>query len=123
MSRTPLSWAAARGDHQAIQPILDHNANPNVIDMYLSLPVSYAADRGHTLCVKLLLEAGAATEPVFLPGTKIGTSLNCAARNSQGPNLLNNLLTYGAQVDSTGADNNTALYYASRKNNVRFAVV
>lgn len=59
MGRTPLLWAAARGDHQAVQMLLDHNADPNTMDMYLAPPVSYAADRGHTLCVKLLLEASA----------------------------------------------------------------
>lgn len=121
MGRTPLSWAAARGDRHAVQILLDHNADSNVMDMYLSPRVSYAADRGHTLCVKLLLEAGAVAEPVLPPGIKIGSPLNCAARNSQDPTILKYLLTYGAQVDSTGVDNNTALNHVSRKDNFRFA--
>ncbi len=123
MGRTPLLWAAARGDHQAVQILLDHNADPNVMDMYLSPPVSYAADRGHTLCVKLLLEAGAMAEPTLPPGIKLGSPLNCAAPNTKDPTLLKYLLTYGAQVDSTGADGNTALTHASRTDNVRFAVL
>ena len=123
MGRTPLLWAAARGDHQAVQILLDHNADPNVIDMYLAPPVSYAADQGHTLCVKLLLEAGAVAEPVLPPGIKLGSPLNCAARNAKDPTLLKYLLTYGAQVDSTGVDGNTALIHASRTDNVRFAVL
>ena len=123
MGRTPLLWAAARGDHQAVQILLDHNADPNAMDMYLAPPVSYAADRGHTLCVKLLLEAGAAAEPILPPGIKIGSPLKCAARNTKDPTLLKYLLTYGAQVDSTGADGNTALTHASRTDNVRFAVL
>jgi len=123
MGRTPLLWAAARGDHQAVQTLLDHNANPNVMDIYLAPPVSYAADRGHTLCVKLLLEAGAMVEPVLPPGIMLGSPLNCAARNTKDPTLLKYLLTYGAQVDGTGVDGNTALNHASRKDNVRFAVL
>jgi len=123
MGRTPLLWAAARGDHQAVQILLDYNANPNVMDMYLAPPVSYAADRGHTLCVKLLLEAGAVAEPVLPPGIKLGSPLNCAARNAKDPTLLKYLLTYGAQVNGTGVDGNTALHHASRKDNVRFAVL
>lgn len=123
MGRTPLLWAAARGDHQAVQILLDHNADPNVMDMYLAPPVSYAADRGHTLCVKLLLEAGAVAEPILPPGIKLGSPLNCAARNSKDPTLLKYLLTYGAQVDGTGVDGNTALTHASRTDNVRFAVL
>ena len=123
MGRTPLLWAAARGDHQAVQILLDHNANPNATDIYLAPPVSYAADRGHTLCVKLLLEAGAVAEPILPPGIKLGSPLNCAARNATDPTLLKYLLTYGAQVDGTGVDGNTALIHASRKDNVRFAVL
>jgi len=123
MGRTPLLWAAARGDHHAVQTLLDHNADPNVMDMYLAPPVSYAADRGHTLCVKLLLEAGALAEPMLPPGVKLGSPLNCAARNTKDPTLLKYLLTYGAQVDSTGVDGNTALTHASRTDNVRFAVL
>lgn len=123
MGRTPLLWAAARGDHQAVQILLDHNADPNTMDMYLAPPVSYAADRGHTLCVKLLLEAGALAEPVLPPGIKLGSPLNCAARNSTDPTLLKYLLTYSAQVDGTGVDGNTALIHAARKDNVRFAIL
>ena len=123
MGRTPLLWAAARGDHQAVQMLLDHNADPNTMDTYLAPPVSYAADRGHTLCVKLLLEAGAWAEPVLPPGIKLGSPLNCAARNSEDPTLLQYLLTYGAQVDGTGVDGNTALIHAARKDNVRFAIL
>lgn len=123
MGRTPLLWAAARGDHQAVQILLDHNADPNVMDMYLAPPISYAADRGHTLSVKLLLEAGAVAEPILPPGIKLGSPLNCAARNTKDPTLLKYLLTYGAQVDSTGVDGNTALTHASRTDNVRFALL
>lgn len=123
MGRTPLLWAAARGDHQAVQILLDRNADPNTMDMYLAPPVSYAADRGHTLCVKLLLEAGALAEPVLPPGIKLGSPLNCAARNTKDPTLLKYLLTYGAHVDGTGVDGNTALIHAARTDNVKFAIL
>lgn len=123
MGRTPLVWAAARGDHRSIQILLDYNADPNIMDMYISPPVSYAADRGHTLCVKLLLEAGALAEPILPPGFKQGSPLNCAARNTEDPTILKYLLTHGAHVDGTGVDGNTALIHAARTDNVRFAVL
>ena len=123
MGRTPLLWAAGRGGHRAVQILLDHNANPNIADMYLAPAISYAADRGHTSCVKLLLETDATVEPVLPPGIKIGSPLNCAARNAENPTLLKHLLTYGAHVDGTGVDGNTALHHASRKDNIRFAVL
>lgn len=123
MGRTPLLWAAARGDHEAVQILLAHNADPNTTDMYLAPPVSYAADRGHTLCVKLLLEAGAMAEPTLPPGIKLGSPLNCAARNTEDPTLLKYLLTYGALVDGTGVDGVTSLIHAARTDKVRFAVL
>jgi ankyrin repeat protein len=123
MGRTPLLWAAARGDHESIRILLDHDADPNIMDMYLAPPVSYAADRGHTLCVKLLLEAGAFAEPKLPSGVKLGSPLNCAARNTKDPLLLKYLLTYGAEVDGTGVDGNTSLIHASRTDNVRFAIL
>ncbi|KAL9619064.1 MAG: hypothetical protein Q9160_006319 [Pyrenula sp. 1 TL-2023] len=123
MGRTPLLWAAARGDHEAVQILLSHNANPNTMDMYLAPPVSYAADRGHTLCVKLLLEAGATAEVTLPLGVKLGSPLNCAARNTKDPTLLKYLLTYGALVDGTGVDGNTPLIHAARTDNVRFAIL
>ncbi|CZT47714.1 related to ankyrin [Rhynchosporium secalis] len=123
MGRTPLLWAAARGDAKSIKILLDYDANPNIIDMYLATSVSYAADRGHTLCVKLLLEAGAVAEPILPPGVKLGSPLTCAARNTKDPILLKYLLTYGAAVDGTGVDGVTALIHASRTDNVRFAIL
>ncbi|KUJ19420.1 ankyrin [Mollisia scopiformis] len=123
MGRTPLLWAAARGDHTSVKILLSHNADPNIVDTYLAPPVSYAADRGHTLCVRLLLEAGALAEPKLPPGVKLGSPLNCAARNARDPVLLKYLLTYGADVDSTGVDGNTALIHAARLDNVSFAIL
>ncbi|CAG8956238.1 hypothetical protein HYFRA_00003618 [Hymenoscyphus fraxineus] len=120
MGRTPLLWAAARGDHMSLKILLDHHADPKIMDIYLAPPVSYVADRGHTLCDKFLLEAGAKAEPVLSPGIKLGS---CAARNTIDPALLKYLLTYGAQVDSTGIDGNTALTHPARTNNFRLAIL
>jgi ankyrin repeat protein len=54
MGRTPLAWAAARGDIRVVTSLFQHDANPNIIDMQLSGPLSNAAARGHTICVRLL---------------------------------------------------------------------
>lgn len=75
------------------------------------------------ICAKLLLEAGAVAEPILPPGIKLGSPLYCAARNANGNTLLKYLMTYGAQVDSTGADGNTALSHVSRIDSVRFFVL
>ena len=59
IGHSPLSQAAAREDDHAVETLLDHNANSNVTDMYLLPLIYYAADGGHTLCVKLLLKVSA----------------------------------------------------------------
>lgn len=62
MGRTPLAWAAARGDTRAIVTLLGHGADPNIMDIQLSGPLSNAAAQGRTVAVRLLLEAGAHTD-------------------------------------------------------------
>ena len=59
IGRTPLSGAAAEGDDNAAQIPLDHNANPNVMNMYPCPPTYHAADRGYMSCVRQLFEASA----------------------------------------------------------------
>ncbi|KAK5562498.1 hypothetical protein LTR43_011895 [Exophiala xenobiotica] len=56
MSRTPLSWAAARGQEKIVKLLLakdtvDHNSQ----DMYGQIPLLLAAGNGHEAVVKLLL--------------------------------------------------------------------
>lgn len=123
MGRTPLAWAAARGDSRAISTLLSYGANPNIIDAQLSGPVSNAASQGHTLCVRLLLEAGAYPEPPIPGGVVKGSPLNCAARNSTDVLLLKSLLDFGADVDSSGVDGKTALIHAARTDNASFAML
>ena len=62
-------------------------------------------------------------EQILPPGVKLGSPLNCAARNTRDPVLLKYLLTYGAAVDGTGVAGTTALIHACRTDNVRFAIL
>ncbi|KAK5128007.1 hypothetical protein LTR85_005124 [Meristemomyces frigidus] len=122
MGRTPLSWAACRGDEAAIVLLLAHGADPNTVDAQLAGPVSNAADRGHTKCVRLLLEGGGDPDPVR-PGVKKGSPLNCASRNAADPLLIKTLLDFGADIDDCGVDGITPLIHVARKDNVSFAQI
>lgn len=123
MGRTPLAWAAARGDTSAIVTLLSHGADPNTIDVQLSGPLSNAAAQGHIVSVRLLLEAGALPD-TSIPGHEIkGSPLNCAARNATDVLLLRSLLDFGADVDSSGVDGKTALIHAARRDNASFAML
>ncbi|QMW35522.1 hypothetical protein G4B84_011013 [Aspergillus flavus NRRL3357] len=123
MGRTPLAWAAARGDHRAIVTMLGHSADPNIMDVQLSGPLSNAASQGHTVAVRLLLEAGAQTDFPYPDGEKKGSPLNCAARNATDVLLLKSLLDFGADVDASGTDGRTSLIHAARTDNASFAML
>lgn len=120
--RTALIWAAARGNANHVHLLLSRGADPNIMDMYHGGPLSYAADRGHTICARLLLKANAQTDPI-IDGYKVGSPLNCAARNAKDPLLIRTLLNFGANPDACGIDGRTALIHVARTDNVTFAKI
>ena len=121
MGRTPLAWAACRGDERAIVLLLSHGAEVNTIDVQYSGIVGHAADRNYATCVRLLLEAGA--DPNISAPYKVGNPLNVAARNASDPLVLKSLLDFGAYVDSCGVDGMTPLMHASRRDMASFATL
>ncbi|KAI9772906.1 MAG: hypothetical protein M1840_008788 [Geoglossum simile] len=123
MGRTPLTWAAARGDDRAVATLLSQGADPNTLDIQWTGPVSYAAERGHLVCLRLLLEAGAQPDPHIPDGLKIGSPLNCAARNSSNALVLKTLLDFGAETEASGVDGKTSLIHVARTDNIKFAML
>lgn len=123
MGRTSLAWAAARGDSRSIVTLLRYGANPNILDVQLSGPLSNAAAQGHTACVQLLLDAGADPDPSLSHGIKKGGPLNVAARNAEDPLLIKILLDFGADVNQAGVDGKTALFHAAQNDNASLAIV
>ncbi|KAI1958912.1 hypothetical protein LOZ58_004949 [Ophidiomyces ophidiicola] len=92
---------AARGDSHTIFVLLNHGADPNITDTQLSGPISNAAARGHTVCVRLLLEAGGDPDPPLPSGVRKGSPLIIATRNAAD---TMSLLDFGANVNSRGSD-------------------
>ncbi|KAK4213431.1 hypothetical protein QBC37DRAFT_388047 [Rhypophila decipiens] len=121
--RTPLDWAAARGDETAVATLLSFGADPNHTDKRLGTPLCLAANQGQTVCARLLLEAGAFPNPPLPKGIKTGNPLNCAARNATDPVLLKTLLDFGADIESTGLDGMTPLLGVARGNSAAHAAV
>lgn len=123
MGRTPLSWAAAKGDERAVAILLGYGADPNSMDVQVSTPLDNAADRGYASCCRLLLEAGAHPDPKKPKGLKTGSALNCAARNTRDPLMLKTLLDFNADIESCGVDGKTSLIHVSRTDNVASALL
>ncbi|KAL8759130.1 MAG: hypothetical protein Q9184_003711 [Pyrenodesmia sp. 2 TL-2023] len=57
--RSPLSWAAQRGELEAVKVLLAHGANPNNIDTTNMTPLHYTAQAQNPVCLQVLLENGA----------------------------------------------------------------
>lgn len=123
MGRTPLAWAAARGDTRSVVTLLTYGTDPNLLGVHRDGPLSNAAARGYTVCVRLLLEAGANPDPPEIQYPKKGSPLNCASRNATDPLLLKCLLDFGADVDESGVDGQTSLIHASRTDNSSFVML
>lgn len=119
--RTPLAWAAARGDERLVALLLGHGANPNVMEAHGSTPLYNAAEKGSAKCCRLLLEAGARPDPERPPGTKAGTALMTACTDAVDPLVLQTLIDFGASLESCGADGKTSLIQVARTDNVEFA--
>jgi ankyrin repeat protein len=123
VGRTALHWAAARGEDRALTTLLSYGADPNVMDRKLNTPLTMASNQNHTVCVRLLLEAGAFPDPELPHGTKFGSPLNCAARNASDPLLIKTLLDFNADIEASNVDGVTPLLHVARGNSASHAML
>ncbi|RYO89843.1 hypothetical protein DL762_003027 [Monosporascus cannonballus] len=121
--RTALQWASARGDERAVVTLLSYGADPNNMDKKLNTPLTLAANQNQTVCVRLLLEAGAFPDPILPKGIKFGTPLNCAARNARDSMLMKTLLDFDADKKASSVDGVTPLLHVARGNSATLAML
>ncbi|KAK3173114.1 hypothetical protein OEA41_006443 [Lepraria neglecta] len=116
--RTALSWAAARGDQQAVLQLLQAKANPNIAADDGRTPLHWAANSSNPQTVKTLLEYRADTEARDLwYRTPIQyAACNHAARDMDDARYVGNLIAHGADVDAQDCHQRTALGYAAKHN-------
>jgi ankyrin repeat protein len=58
-NRTPLARAAELGGVELVRVLLDHGANPSLVDVNGGTALWFASERGHAPVVALLKERGA----------------------------------------------------------------
>lgn len=94
-ARTPLSWAAEKGDEAVVQLLLDRGAATEAVDNSGRTPLSWAAEKGHEAVVQLLLDRGAALGTVDKSSR---TPLSWATANGHEA-VIHLLLDRGATIE------------------------
>ena len=96
--RTPLTWAAWRGDHENVGLLLDSCADKNHTDAEGYTPLARAAKAGRLECVQILLKAGAS---ITKPNNEGFEPLHHACANrSNGPAIVEELLAHSADPNA-----------------------
>ena len=118
--RTPLHWAAFRGDEKFMKILLQAKANFKVLDGESRTPLHAAIMSGSTRCMELLLIAGS---NVSVRDGYGNTALAIAVWAHDNDSILELLLLAGASVKSRNRGRDTPLQSAAclnHKKNVAF---
>ncbi|CAH8305907.1 unnamed protein product [Eruca vesicaria subsp. sativa] len=111
-SGTPLIWAAGHDQKDAVEVLLQHNANPNAETEDNVTPLLSAVAAGSVACLELLVKAGAKAN-VFAGGA---TPLHIAADIGD-LELINCLLKAGADPNQKDEEGNRPLEVAALREN------
>ncbi|KAI4117520.1 MAG: hypothetical protein LQ345_002277 [Seirophora villosa] len=113
--RTPLMWAAWRGDSQSVSILLEHGADPHATSSDGNSVIIYATYGGSLQCMKLILETGAdinqMSQSLLTPamgGSQLGDNTAIAKVR----------LTRGAAIEASRQQKFTPLYVAALTNRV-----
>lgn len=110
--RTPLIWAAWRGDLETLDLLISSHANPNQIDNEGYTAISRAAKAGHLDCVRSLLKGGAELKIANNDGYQ---PLHHASGNKlHGLLIVDELLAHGADVHAV-CYRGTSLHLAANR--------
>jgi ankyrin repeat protein len=108
LGRTPLFWAAGRGDDHQVRLLLGHGANLQIraikSNAKVKTPLHAAARSGNYECLSLLLQHGAQVETRGGEGL---TPLSFAASFNDGNKCLKMLLERGVDINVRAAEGHT----------------
>ena len=116
--RSPLSWAAQKGDAEAVRVLLEYGADPNNSDNTNMAPLHYAAQAKTPECLLLLIRYGAR----ITQQTRGWTALHYACSFHDDLAYVKPLVGHGADVDMRTYVGKTALSLAVLQNHLKCAV-
>lgn len=112
-NKTALSWAALKGDQEAVRIILSHRPDLNTQDSMGRSPLAYAV-QGSRECADLLLQAGA---DIHTRTSNIASVLHLALQGgverSELLRLVKSIVQAGVDVDAKNLRGENALYVAA----------
>ncbi|KAL2401452.1 hypothetical protein ABEF93_006231 [Exophiala dermatitidis] len=111
--RTPISWAAARGNHEVVRILMDHLADDHLADVSGMTPLHYAATSNSLACLTLLFGHGA--DLSAKDKDRGWNPLHYAAFHQANPSWVEELLVHGADVNVKTDNLKTALVLAIMK--------
>lgn len=111
--RTPLHWAAARGDARAVRKLLEAGAQVDLKDTFGATPLAFAASASEPDIIELLIERGA---NVQIRNSNHDTSLHLAIRHQNDPRSVEILVREGANVNCKNKWGNTPFSGAAMGN-------
>jgi ankyrin repeat protein len=104
--------AAEKGDLDALRQLLDNGVDPDQCKGLNNFsPLHHAANRGHSLAVRCLLEANCGAN---LRNTNDETALHLAAYGGD-LTVVELLIDKGAELDAANEDGETPLFFAARR--------
>ncbi len=119
---TFLAWAAYNGHENYVKLLLEHKANPDLIDDAKTggTALAHAARKGHTNCLKLLLEYKANPDKA---NEQTGTTPLILAAAHGHADVVNLLLGANANVDLPSKKGKTALDYAAKRQDIKMIIL
>ena len=116
--RTPLSWAAERGDTLAVKTLLRYGASLSSNSLTGMTPLHYAAKAPSSACLNVLLDNGASATA---KNRWNQSPLNIACYFQDDSSFIGPLLDHGADINEKDYYDSTPLICATFMNNITTA--